>query len=468
MPEPAQFFYNVNVFASFKADALVDPQQALMGYNQSSVYLNTVPAVQTISVSAHNFNQITQLTITSNNITNGDFGIFPIKYAGERINFSIQLQDLSGYDVKDYPLLNLYAFRYLLSGTNGTVINLANDINVNSNFGELSSFYEGGFFKGYFTTPLTASDINLIAVLSTIELELTGTSNSFSIYPSGGLYQLRKVNEDFDQTAAYNSLIYQPILIDKQVFFNQFLGQIVGNANSNPNTLGIEVFEKIANYVSNIDDIDYCNLIQLKSLLDTINATYQDFNYEYPPSLRRLTDILSVKHKRLFGQLNQYEQNFDNKGYTNSPKYGLNKGDKLYVDSTILSAGSGVQPSYILAYEKFSETYTPVNTNLLYLTNYLTTAFSVSTYSLSSYDTSWGWNLVLPIGVVGADIETYYDFYQFIPGIEGSLLQKFLDFDNPNNTLTITNSSYNDYIKIGGIMDEILLNNIYTNLEILS
>ena len=458
--------YNINIFASFAAESLVDPQQPISDYGTVSFYLNTVPGNQTCTISATNLNQITNLSITSNGITDGNFNLFPIKYIGEEVNFIVQLQNISGGNIKDYPLLLSSDFRFFLSGTNGNIIN---NNTFYSDFGPLSSLEQGGFFKGLFVSPVTANNVALVAVLSTTDnLQLTGYSSTFTVYSSSGEYNLRKVNEDFDQTEAFKSLAFQPVLYDKTQFFDGFLGQIVGNANSDPNTLGIEVYEKIANFISNNNDIDYCNLNQLKSLLDSVNATYQDFNYQYPPSLRRLTDILSVKHKNLFGQLNQYQSNYDNKGFTISPVYGLNKGSLLDIYTTILSGGSAVNPTNIIAYEKFSQVYTLVNTNLTNVTNYLSATNSLSSYALSSIDSSWGWDLVLPTGVSGVEVSQYYDFYQYKPGIQGSLLQKFIDFNNPNNTLTITNSSYSDYIAQGGIIDNILLYSLYTGLEVLS
>jgi hypothetical protein len=459
-------FYNINIFASFAAESLVDPQQPISDYGTVSFYLNTVPGNQTCTISATNLNQITNLSITSNGITDGNFNLFPIKYIGEEVNFIVQLQNISGGNIKDYPLLLSSDFRFFLSGTNGNIIN---NNTFYSDFGPLSSLEQGGFFKGLFVSPVTANNVALVAVLSTTDnVQLTGYSSTFTVYSSSGEYNLRKVNEDFDQTEAFKSLAFQPVLYDKTQFFDGFLGQIVGNANSDPNTLGIEVYEKIANFISNNNDIDYCNLNQLKSLLDSVNATYQDFNYQYPPSLRRLTDILSVKHKNLFGQLNQYQSNYDNKGFTISPVYGLNKGSLLDIYTTILSGGSAVNPTNIIAYEKFSQVYTLVNTNLTNVTNYLSATNSLSSYALSSIDSSWGWDLVLPTGVSGVEVSQYYDFYQYKPGIQGSLLQKFIDFNNPNNTLTITNSSYSDYIAQGGIIDNILLYSLYTGLEVLS
>ena len=456
--------YQVNIFTSFDQAAIIDPQQELMGQGNISTYMNTVPGTQTLLVSAHNTNQITNLVITSNGITNGNFTLFPIKYTNEAVNFVATLQDSSGYSIKDYPLLQLNNFTFFLADLSG---NQVPDVGFASNFGTLSSLTQGGFFRGTFTSITSALSVVLVACLNTGNLNLTGISNTFSIYPSGGIYQLRKVNENFNQTAAYLDLATQPILYDKTVFFNNLLGQIVGNADSDPNTLGIETFEKIANYVSNINDIDYSNLNQLKSLLDNINSTYQDFNYDYPPSLRRLTDMLSLKHSQLFGQTNQWQGNFNTKNFVYNSIYGANLGPQLDFNSTILSAGSAIQPNYIVTLENFSQTFNLVNTNLINLTCYQTVVDLVSTYPLSALDNTWGWGLILPTDQ-NPNPGLYYNFYQYIPTVQGSLLQKFIDFNNPNNTLSITNSAYTDYIGEGGIMDNILLDSVYTGLDILT
>jgi hypothetical protein len=456
--------YQVNIFTSFDQAAIIDPQQELMGQGNISTYMNTVPGTQTLLISAHNINQITNLVITSNGITDGNFNLFPIKYTNEAVNFVATLQDSSGYDIKDYPLLQLNNFTFFLADLNG---NQVPDVGFVSNFGTLSTLTQGGFFKGTFTSLTSALSVVLVACLDTGSLTLTGVSNTFSIYPSGGIYQLRKVNENFNQTAAYLDLATQPILYGQTTFFNNLLGQIVGNNNSNPNTLGIETFEKIANYVSNINDIDYSNLNQLKSLLNNINSTYQDFNYDYPPSLRRLTDMLSIKHSKLFGQTNQWQGNFNTKNFVSNSKYGANLGQQLDFNSTVLSAGSAIQPNYIVTLENFSQTFNLVNTNLINLTCYQTVVDLVSTYPLSALDNTWGWGLVLPSNQ-NPNPGLYYNFYQYIPKTQGSLLQEFLDFNNPNNTLSITNSAYTDYTGQGGIMDNILLDSMYTGLNILS
>jgi hypothetical protein len=463
-------FYYVNIQASFDANSLIDPQQVLSNYGNSSTYLNTVPGTQQLSIVAHDNNQYSKLNISSNGITDGNFNLYPIKYVGENVNFIIQIKDLSGYNIKDYPLLDIDNFKFLVR--NNTYGGNSSTVTVTSNFGNLSAQPYGGYFKGTFKDTYPESNVTFIAILTTVLPNLTGYSSTISFYPSGyPSYDIRKVNENFDQTAAFKSLVYQPVLIDKSttgepspMFFDNLLGQIVGNANSDPNTLGIEVYEKIANYISNINDIEYCNLNQLKSLFDMLNVSYQNFSYQYPPSFKRLVDILSVKHKKLFGQINQFQGNFDPKGSISKQIYGKNKGDKLNVKTSLLTAGPSVYPSQVIAHEKFSNIYTLVNTNLPTLQPLTTTLL----YPLSNFDSTWGWNLVLPAGVSGIAIQDYYDFYNFKPGIESSPLQQFIDFSNTNTTLLSTNSSYDAFTQQGGIIDNILLYNLFTNLEILS
>ena len=445
--------YNVNIFASFPKDSLYDPQMGVAGYINASFYLNSVPANQTCAISGHNIADITQLVISSNGITNGGFDIYPIKYAGERINFVVSLKDYLGYDVRDYSLLDFNNFTFNLSTTDGEYVS---GVNFHSDFGTLSSLTQGGFFKGYLYSRIVIEDVIIKAVYTDVNLNLTAYSTVFHINSSCGEYEIRKVNENFDQANAFKTLGTQPVLTDKPQFFDNFLGQIVGNADSDPNTLGIEIYEKVANYVANINDPDYCNIDSLKALLDEVNSTYQNFNYNYPASFKRLVDILSVKHKNLFGQANQFQGNFDPKGFTNSTQYGLNRGT-MY-DFATAQFQPGTQPYFILTYEKFSRKYNLVSTAIP----------EKNLYNLYDVDNSYGWNLVLPPGVSGMDVTKYYEFYEYIPGAEGSQLQKFIDFDNKNNTLLKTNSSYESYTERGGIMDNVLLHNLLTNLQVIS
>ena len=92
----------------------------------------------------------------------------------------------------------------------------------------------------------------------------------------------------------------------------------------------------------------------------------------------------------------------------------------------------------------------------------------VNTYPLSTYNSTWGWGLVLPAGIEGIDITDYYQFYDFDSTTEGSLLQKFVDFDNIENTYITSLTSDEDYSRKWGEMENIISHNLYTNLNLIS
>jgi len=167
---------------------------------------------------------------------------------------------------------------------------------------------------------------------------------------------------------------------------------------------------------------------------------------------------------RQIGGINQYQLNFNDKGYTGKTVFGKNKGDLLDVESTLLYTGN--QSHNIIALEKFSEEYTLLNTNILSATN--VDYIDVNTYALSSYNNTWGWGPILPANVDGIDIKDYYEFYEFNNTIEGSLLQKFIDFDNANNTYLTAAATFADYSDKWGIAESVISHNLYTNLNLIS
>ena len=259
---------------------------------------------------------------------------------------------------------------------------------------------------------------------------------------------------------------------------------------------------KIEIIVFSLYCFNYSNLDSLLSQLENFQISFEKLNINFPPSLQRLVDLLSINLSLQKGAKNNFNFNFDDKGYVNSNLYGINKGEELLVTSSELTANGG-QP--IVAYEKFSEKYTIVNTNLISAYDVRFNNLSNKTYNLSSYDDNWGWGLVLPDnflerGFIQLEsgnfpndtflsledsfyrlvdqnydnikkdpllLQNYYEFYEYIDTIEGSYLQKFIDYDNPNTNVGDL-SSYNDYIKDGGFIDEIITNNLLTNTSLVT
>jgi hypothetical protein len=272
---------------------------------------------------------------------------------------------------------------------------------------------------------------------------LKGYSNLFNIYDASiGKYDLRKVNENFDPIKQLNSYKFQDFLLDKGDSVFKLIGTFVGTLSSNPNYLGKLIYERISNFSDNIANIDTCNVSILKSMYDMLDETYYTFgnaNVSYPAELKRLIDIFSIKFSRLKGSRNKFAENFDSKGYFNdkiienggTPIYGLNKGKELNFFTSVLTAGTN-----IVAFEKFSETYSLLNTNLSVTSASLTYIDPIKrTYALSGLNSGWGWDLVLPEIVNTNLIPRYYSFYEYLTGFNNDQTEGIINWADQNTTI---------------------------------
>jgi len=223
---------------------------------------------------------------------------------------------------------------------------------INSYSDGLQEFQAIGDWNGYKWINKYAAPVSTVRTI-------TGASNIFNIYPTTGKYNISKVNENWDASNFYNSLRYQESLLDKEVFFNEFLGTIVGDIDSQPYELGKTVYEKIANFVSNKSDPDKVNVDSLLSFCNELTVDFEEYNYMYPPQLKRLIDMLSIKQSLLWGTPNKYALNFDSRGTTVSNNtYGINLSSKIDIKDGVFYPGVP-----IVARELFSDLYKVVNTN---------------------------------------------------------------------------------------------------------
>ena len=297
--------------------------------------------------------------------------------------------------------------------------------------------------------------INKYCRISEKLIKISGDSNTFSIYDeTEGKYDLRKVNENFDPKQQLISYRFQDYLLENNKVFD-FVGESVGTLNSDPNDLGKKVYEKISNFVSNVNSIDSCNVNSLKSMyhmLDEDFLSYSGVEFNFPANLGRLVDIFSIPFTKLKGSRNYFTQNFNDRGYYNEEiiknggevLYGFNKGLELNFLTSILTAGND-----IVAYEKFSETYSVINTNLL-SSNYINFIDPVEkTYPLSSYHPYWGWGLQLPDTYQATDVSKYYTFYQYIPTPSFEQTEGVINWSDENTTVNEYISSVEewDYIR---------------------
>jgi len=366
---------------------------------------------------------------------------------------------------------NTFTFSNISTGNiTTTAVNIGTIINSAKVFTNVDNIAStgGGYVKGYVVASESVENCRLRLIytskVGSFNKQLTAYSDTFNIHPNTGVYDVRKVGEDNDQMQNYKDLIYQEVLLDKPSFFDKVLGQAVGSKNSSAETLGIKAYEKTHNFVANTTDPDYCNLKALVSMFKSLDINFEDYNQQFPPSLTRLVDILSVSPSRQINKINQFQSNFDDKGFTSKSVFGKNKGDLLPFDTSILYTGD--DSKYILTYEKFSENYTLVNTNILSASevDFRTT----NSYALSSWNDTWGWGLIVPPNTRGSDILDFYEFYNYDNTIDGTIIEDFIDYNNYNCTYLQAVTAYSQVMDKDGIADSLLQHNLYTNCGLIS
>ena len=486
------------IFANFDLTNVNDPESNF--YNISDLKFNTLNNISdNIVLGLNNNIPATKLVFSSNGIdgigvNDTTFNINTINYTNQKIYFVVRLKNDDNFPLKNAPKLDFYDNTELYSIKLSCIDEF--DQRVSTSFVSKFDYNDtlGGHFKGYFLIDEPIDNIKLRGRVLTETGYVEGDSNTFNVYTSAGLYDYRKINEDNDQQRNYKELIFQDILANKDNFFDNFLGTIVGNLSSNPNTLGIKTYEKISNYVSNNSDIDFSNFNSLISMLQNLNIGIEEYKTIFPPDLLRVVDNLSINLSKQKGQKNQFNQNLNDKGYDNSNIYGLNKGAQLPVLTTTLTAGRDT--SYIVAKENFSGKYKLLNTNILSAYDPRFDETTTYTYKLSTYNNTWGWGLILPDdlgkrnyiklqeGSKGPSLdflalqdgssrlrkqdfnpyegdisilENFYTFYDYISATEDSYLQKYIDYDNPNTSVGSLNS-YSEYSADSGFVDEVVLN----------
>lgn len=415
------------------------------------------------------------LSITSNGI-DGDselvntFDISNNKFADTKIHFVVKVKDEDNNTVKNFDneLLN----DNLIITLSGTQSLSPSDYTVSSLYSFVSSVSAGGIYRGYITynksitEPLSGIVIKAqwqvpVNLNNTGFTQLTGKSNTFTIFPSD-YYTLYKKGEDFDAELMFKGLRFQETLLDKDVFFTDFLGTIFGNVSSNPDTLGKKVYEKIQNFNDNIVNINTSDISRFLSLGDMINfkSTVFDKNLiNFPNKIQRIVALLSINRDKLFGFQNKFIENFNSYGHLTKDIFGKNLGNSLNINTSIIAPSAN-----IVCYEKFSKKYKILNTYQPLCGEVPPTYISsTKNYNISSYNSTWGWPLVLPNSFNIQEINNYYTFFELDPQVAGNIIGGVLD-------LNLTNINYNtstaDLVKDEGIYENIITNTLIDALRL--
>ena len=431
------------------------------------------------------------IAFSSNGITaEGDeissFNVSPIQYKGLGVPFIITPKNTNNYTMKAMKALSANAVSHGVSAhvqfslLSGTVLSAATPVDasyytissLNNSLSDISTDYQlqtlpSFWYRGLLTFNDTISTAPAALILSAhciyenIYTKLTAYSTGstpLTCYPKN-YYDFYKHNEDFDFEQTIKDLRFQEILIDKNVFFTDFIGTIFGDVSSRYDVLGKSIYEKIFNFTQNTADIDLCGineLIGLSRLVDESGIVFDRSLAEEPAAVARFLDVLSVNYNKLRGTKNKFNDNFNPQGHTTKYTYGKNLGPKIentlaYEVTAIRTTVSGVSAGCdLVAYERFSDTYTRLNTYqpLCALSGETGYSGNTNTYMLSWFRTEtdstkgadhWGWDLVLPTTFALSTVtDKFYDFYTLSAVYDDTILNGMIDYTTGQTTVDYT------------------------------
>ena len=431
-------------------------------------FQNLSPTV--LSISAVAFNPASKLSITTTGIDGEGtlsattFDIPQACWQDTQIPYTIKLKDSANYTTKNYPPLSSSTANLNVTGLTAYDVKTGivyfsagktfpvQGITFVENFSPQAPQSIGSFYKGYFTSTSTAENCVLTASVvivnpDTTVYTITGSSSTFNIYSTGGKYNIAKVNEDWDASGFYKSLRYQETLLDKDIFFTDFLGTIVGDISAYPYELGKTVYEKIANFTENKANIEKVNVDSLIAFCTELSIQFEQYSYTYPPQLRRLVDLFSIKQKALWGDPNTFSTNFNNykTHFVTDITIGANLSAEISPFTGNIKSGSP-----IVAYELFSNIYSLINTTGV-------NGYNIGdTIPLSSFSYDWGWGLIAPQSLSGSDISSYYKFYLYNSKPENTYYNNSINWSDPYTTLTPNQSTFSQWSNDTGIMQTAL------------
>jgi PKD repeat protein len=433
---------------------------------------------------------VSHLSITSNGI-DGDsyptktYDIGTTKLVNTKIPFVVKTKDIFYNTVKNF--LNPVNITNITVRAGDSIIS---NYTINSLQHTITSV--GGeqcAFRGYLefnnvTVPLTGvriyAQIQATNINSTSFGLISGSSSPFTVYPKN-YYSLNKVDENYDMGAALKSLGTAEPLVDKDILFEKFFGVILGDNTLDINGLGKKVYERISNFVDNTTYLKTADVFRLISICKMMDADVDVFDsslLSYPTEIKRLINLLSINKSALFGVQNSFIRDFDDNGEPGSGEYGSNLGSIIDIDNFIVIPSEN---KHIVAYEKFSKSYTLLNTfqplkgiyytsleresgnSLELITENNEDIFVEGMYFIKDYDRTWGWPLVLPSDYTVGDLSKYYIFYEFVDKKAEGIIGGIIDFDI---STVQNNATYDELYKAGGVFENLIANTLYLSLSL--
>jgi streptogramin lyase len=269
---------------------------------------------------------------------------------------------------------------------------------------------------------------------------ITGVSNFISIDNFGEDLEMRKFNESWDAAQQMQDYALSDHINNNPNLFDNYLYAMVGGLSAGEESIGRESYERIANFVPNHVDIDTCGIDQLYSLANELDVPIDDYQFSYPPALKRLINLVSVSHQKLWGTRCRCRTNFKIQGQCSDCGHDhcLNRGRSELDQSTYYVSGAVpfvVSPRFgVESYDILVDTTLPA-----------------SGVALSAISTiNW---------LASANYDDYY-FYKYIPTLCDTQLEGVINWDDQYTTLSENNSSlsawYDDCETVDIMLSQVL------------
>lgn len=450
-------------------------------------YVNNLGVMLSANIIQNNDASI--LTITSNGLDGektpvDSFNIYHTKFDSVEIPFVIKIKDNGYHSLKNFDSIELSDLSISvlsaipLTDESGEILLTENNIPIigggsrlNSSFYTISSLNytvsdidHGGSFRGYVKFNSLSTTLNDVFLSCGLVIQndylssfnLQSESSTFNVLPRK-IYDIYKINEDFNASETLNNLAFQEKIKNNPVLFNDFLAAIFGSDDYDHDSIGVKTYEKIANFIQNNADIDTKNIRALISdikFIDNEEPGFEKTPSEYPENIEKIVNLASISLNRLIGTSNKFNQNFNSRGQTQKTTYGKNIGNQINTQTYVITAGTP-----IVALEKFSNTYTLLNTYQPLC------AGTGNQYNLNQYNSSWGWPLVLPTQFIPSDFEKYYLFFEYINIEDGTLTNNVIDFTNTKTTISSAPITNEYLFGNSGIFNTMFLDSLYQSLS---
>lgn len=272
-------------------------------------------------------------------------------------------------------------------------------------------------------------------------LSLSGSSKSLDFYTNNSHQTFFKINENYNLAQILKDHAFTPKMQESEELFDNFLPNIFGKYPFNPEDLGINLYEKISNFGLNHSDIDTCNIDQLYSNSSMVDLETDDFRLKYPPAIKRLMDLASINVCRLKGGKETGGLNFS----TRNQNGFFNRGTPITSLSYTVTAGVPI----VLGTKhnnKFRLIYTgPINR-----------------YAIYDLDT-----LADHLGI-GTPWHSQYEFFTYVPSTEGDYLDGVIDWNNPQTTISFSNTGVDAWLGFEGIFETSFAYELYKGLNLLN